>query len=111
MVGDAFRIAAFCNADNLFWCLKSLLLYNLEVSDDVDCCLRSNEGKLVKLFSLKELVGDLDDAFLAVKLAGEVDSDGDLAFYTSEVQKIKCLIYVFRRDVVQYGTVLQCAYY
>ena len=111
MVGDTFRIAAFCNAYNLFRSLKRLLLYYLEISDDVDCCLRSDEGELVELFGLKELIGDLDDALFAVKLAGKVDTDGDLALQAFEVEKIKCLIYVFSRDVVQYGTVFQCANY
>ena len=53
----------------------------------------------------------LDDSLLALYLAGKVDSYGDLILYAFEIEEIKGFIYVFRRYVVQNGTVFQCAYY
>ena len=54
MVGDAFRIAAFCYSYNLLRSLKSHLLDYLEVSDDIDCCLRCDQCELVQLFKQAE---------------------------------------------------------
>ena len=46
-----------------------------------------------------------------MSLARKVDTDGNLIFNTLEVKDAECLIYVFCRNVVQNGTVFQCAYY
>ena len=111
MVGHALRILASCYAYDLFWSLKLLLLHYLEVADDVHCSLWGDERKLVQFLVFEEFVGYLDDALLAVDLAGEVDADCDLAFNVLQSEKVECLIYILRRDVVKYSTVLQCAYY
>ena len=111
MIGHAFRVSALCYADYFRRSLQLFLLDDLEVTDDVHGCLRGYERELAKLLVFEEPVGYLDDALPALRLAGEVDSDCDLALYVLESEEVKCLIYIFRRDVVQYGTVLQCAYY
>ena len=111
VVGHALRVLAFCDADDLLRSLELLLLHYLEVADHVDCRIRGDQRELVELLVFKEDVGDLDDALLAMDLAGEVDADRDLALDVLQVKEVQCLIYVFCRDVVQYGTVLQCAYY
>ena len=111
MVGDAFWIAALCDAYDLLRQLKLLLLHHLEVADDVDGCVRSYEGELVQFLILEELVFNLDDSLAALSLAVEVDSNGDLVLDALEVEQIESPVYVFGRNVVQYGTVLQCAYY
>jgi hypothetical protein len=90
---------------------KFLLLYDLEVADYVYGSFRSDQGELVELLVLEELVGDLDDALLSEELACKVDSYRDLAFDSFEVEDVQCLVYVFSRYMVQYGTILQCAYY
>ena len=79
MVGHAFRIPALCDADDFRRCLQLLLLDDLEVTDDVHGCLRGYERELAKLLVFEEPVCYLDDAFPALRLAGEVDSYGDLA--------------------------------
>ena len=111
MICHTFRISALRDAHDLFRHDQSLLFDDLEISDDIYGRLRGDEGELVKFVSLKELVSDLDDAFLAVNLAGKIDTYCDLAFYSLEIQDIQCLIYIFSGYMVQYGTILQCAYY
>ena len=111
MVGHAFRVLAFGNSDDFMRHDQLFLLYNLEALDDIDCGFWGDQCEFVEFFVSEEHIGYLDDTFLAIDLAGEVDTDGDLALYAFEVKDIECLIYVFRRDVVQYGTVFLCAYY
>ena len=111
MVGDALRVLAFCDSDNLVRHLEHLLLHDLEITDYVDRRLRCYEGKLVELVVLEELVGNLYDALASVKLARKVDAYGDLVLYTLEIEDVQSLVYVFGRDMVQYGAILQCAYY
>ena len=111
MVCHTFRISALCDTYNFLRHDQSLLLYDLEVLYDIHGCLWRYESELVQFVILKELVSDLDDALLAMNLAGKVDTYCDLAFYTLEVEDIKCLIYIFSGYMVQYGTILQCAYY
>ena len=111
MVRHTFRIAAFGDAMDLFRHDQLLLLHYLEVADDVDCGFRRDEGELVELLVFKELVLDLDDALLSEELAGKVDADGDLVFNTFQVEYVQCLVYIFSGYMVQYGTILQCAYY
>ena len=111
MVGYAFRVFAFCDANDFMWHYQLFLLDYFEALDYIDCSLWGDKCEFVEFFVSEEHIGYLDDTFLAIDLAGEVDTDGDLALYAFEVKDIECLIYVFRRDVVQYGTVFQCAYY
>ena len=111
MVGHALRVLALGDSDYFCGSCKLLLLNYLEVTDDVDCRIWCYQRELIQFFVLEEYVGNLDDALLAVDLAGEVDADCDLAFDILQIEEVKCLLYVFSRDVVQYGTVLQCAYY
>ena len=111
MVGHAFRIAAFCDAYYFLRHGELLLLHHLEVSDDVHGSLRCYEGKLVELLVLEELVLYLVDTLASLSLAVEVDSYGDLVPDALEVKQVQGLIYVFRRNMVQYGAVFQCAYY
>ena len=111
VVSHTFRILAFCDSADLLWHHKFLLFHYLEVANHVDSSFWCNQGQLVELVVLKELVGDLDYSLASVKFAGEVDADGDLILYSFEVKDIESLIYIFRRDMVQYGTILQCAYY
>ena len=111
MVGYAFRIAALCYTYHFLRHLYLLFLDYLEIADYVDGCIRCDQGKLVELFVCKELVCNLYDALLAVDLAREVGSDCDLVLYALEVKDVKSLVYVFCRNVVQYGSVFQCAYY
>ena len=111
MIGDAFRIATLGYAYNFSRHLKLLLLHNLEVAYDVDGSIRSYEGKLVEFVSLEELVFHLDDTLFSMDLAGEIDSYGYLILDAFEIEEVESLIYIFRRDVVEYRTVLQCAYY
>ena len=111
MVGNTFRIAAFGDTVYFFRHHELLLLHNLEVADHVDRSLRGYESQLVELLVLEELVRDLDDAFPALRLAGEVDSDCDLVPDAFEVEDIQGLIYIFSGYMVQYGTILQSAYY
>ena len=106
-----FRIHASCYSDDFLRHINLLFLDHLEVADHIYCSIRSEKGKFVELVVLKELVLDLDDAFLSVSLARKVDTDGNLIFNTLEVKDAECLIYVFRRNMVQNGTVFQCAYY
>ncbi len=87
------------------------LLNHLEVADDVDRSLRSDEGELVEVIVLEELVLDLDDALLAEEFACEVDTYCNLVLDALEVEDVECLIYVFSGYMVQNGTILQCAYY
>ena len=111
MVGDALRIAALDDAYNFLRKLEVLLLHNLEVADDIHSCIRSNEGKLAEFLILEESVLDLDDTLAALSLAVQVDSDGDLILDAFEVQEIESPIYIFRRYMVQYGSILQRANY
>ena len=111
MIGDALRVLAFCDSYNLVRHLEHLLLHDLEITDYVHCRLRGDESKLVELVVLEELVGDLDDALASVELARKVDTYGDLVLYTLEIEDVQGLVYVFGRDMVQYGAILQCAYY
>ena len=111
MVGHAFRIAAFCNACHFFRHHHLLLFYHLEVLDDIDSGVRCYESKSVELVIFEELVGDLDDSLSSVNLAVEVYTYRDLAFDTLEVEDVEGLIYVFCRNMVQYGTIFLCAYY
>ena len=111
VVGHAFRVLAFRDPYDLSRHDKLLLFHHLEVADDVHCRFRSYQSKLAQLLVLEELVGNLDDAFLSVDLAGKVDAYCDLAFHPLEVEDVQCLIYIFRRNMVQNGTVFQCAYY
>ena len=111
MIGHAFRVLAFCNAYDDLWHDDLFLFHYLEVTDYVDCGFRRDQSKFVQILILKEFVGNLDDALLAVDAAGEVCSDSDLAFDALEVKDVKSLIYVFSRDVVQNGTILPSAYY
>ena len=111
VVGHTLRVSALCDAYYLLWHFQLLLLYNLVAFDDVYSRVRGDEGKLVEFLVFKELVSNLDDALLAVYLAREVDSYGDLAFYSFQIKDVQCLVYVFSGYMVQYGTILQCAYY
>ena len=101
VVGHALRVLAFCDADDLLRSLELLLLHYLEVTDDIHCGIRCDQGQLVKFLVLEEYVGDLDDALLAMDLAGEVDADSDLALDILQIKEIQCLVYVFCRDVVR----------
>ena len=105
MVGHAFRIAASCDSDHLRRHFKLLLLHYLEVAYDVYGRIRGDEGKLVEFIIFEELVFDLDDSLLSVHLAGEVYTDGDLVLDTFQVEKVEGLVYIFRRNVVEYRTV------
>ena len=111
MIGDAFRVAALCDAYHFLRKLKLLFLNYLEIADDVDGCMRRDEGELSKLFILEESVFNLDDSLAPLGLAVEVDSDGDLILDAFEVQKVESSIYVFCRNMVQYGSILQRANY
>ena len=111
VVCNALRVHALCNTNDLLRELNLLLLHYLEIADYIDSSLWCEEGKLVEFFIFKELVGNLDDALLAVLLAGKVDTDGDLVLDSFETKDSEGLIYIFSRNMVQYGTVFQCADY
>ena len=111
VVGHTLRIAALCHADYFLRHHELLLLDHLEVPDDVHCRLGSDEGEFVQFVILEELVLDLDDSLFALSLARKVDSYSDLVLDTLEVEDLQCLVYVFSGYMVQYGTILQCAYY
>ena len=111
MVCYAFRIFAFCDANDLLRHYEALLLDHLEVADHIYSGFWSDQCKFVELFVFEEFVSDLDDSLLAIYLAGEIDAYGDLALYTLKIEDVQCLIYVFSGYMVQYGTILQCAYY
>ena len=111
VICHALRILALCNTYYFRWSFEFLLFYNLEVADLVDSCFRGDKSQFVELFVLKELICYFDDAFLAVNLASQIDADCNLTFNSLKIKKIKGFIYVFSRDMVQYSTILQCAYY
>ncbi len=111
VIGHAFRIAALYDAHDFLRDGEFLLLHDLEVADHIDSCIRSDECQSVQLLILEELVGNLDDSLLAMYFAGEVDTYGDLVLYFLQVKDVQCLIYVFSGYMVQYGTILQSAYY
>ena len=91
MVGHALRILAFRYSYDLRRSFKSLLFSDLEVPDDIDCRLWSYQCKFVQVLVLEELVSNLDDALVAVKLACKVDTYCDLVFYTLEIKDVQCL--------------------
>ncbi len=111
MVCNAFRVAAFSHAVDFLRHHQLLLLDNLEVTDDVYRGLGGDEGELVQFLVFEELVGDLDDSLLAEEFACEVDTYGYLVLDSFEVEDVEGFIYVFSGYMVQYGTILQCAYY
>ena len=111
MVGDALRVTALCDAYHLLRKFKLFLLHHLEIADDIDCGMRSDEGELSKLIILEESSFDLDDSLASLSLAVEVDSDGDLILDAFEVQQIESPIYVFCGNMVQYGSIFQCTDY
>ena len=111
MVCYALRISALCDSMYLLRHYQLLLLHDLEIADYVYRRLRGDEGELVELLVLEELVSNLYDSLLSEELAGKVDTYGDLAFYTFEVEDVEGLVYVFSGYVVQNGTILQCADY
>ena len=111
MVCHALRISALSQSYNFLRHFELLLFNYLEVPYDIHRSIRRNECQLVELVILEELISNLDDAFLSMDLADKIDSYCDLAFYSLEVQDIQCLIYIFSGYMVQYGTILQCAYY
>ena len=82
MVCYALRVFAFCDSYDFLRHHEALLLDNLEVADYIDCGLRRDQCEFVELFVLEEFIGNLDDALLAIDLAGKIDSYGNLAFYT-----------------------------
>lgn len=91
---------------------KFLLFHDLEITDNVYCRFWSDQGKLVQLFVLKELVGDFYDALSSVQFAGEVYPYCNLVlcavFY---IQYVKCLVHTVRRDVVYYCPVFKRTYF
>ena len=111
MVRNTLRVPAFCNAVDFFWHYQLLFFHYLEVTYDVDCSLRCYECELVQLFIFEELVLDLDNTLFTEELAGKVDTDGDLILYALEIEDVQSLIYVFSGYMVEYRTILQCAYY
>ena len=111
VVSHTFRIHTFCDAYNLIRQLNLLLFYDLEVADDVHSCFRCKESELVELVIFEELVCNLDDALLSAVLAVEVDTYSNLVLDALEIEDAESLIYVLRRNVVQNGTVFQCADY
>ncbi len=111
MVCDAFRVAAFRDAVDFLRHHELPFLDDLEVADDVDCRLRGDEGELVEVLVLEELVLNLDDALLSEEFAGEVDAYRDLVPDALEVEYVEGLVYVFSGYMVQNGTILQGAYY
>ena len=78
MIGNTFRVSALGNTNYLCRHGQLLLLHHLEVAYHIDSRLRSDQSKLVEFLILEEFVFDLDDAFLSLSLAGEVDTYGDL---------------------------------
>ena len=84
MIGNALRISAFCNSDDFLRHDKSLLFNDLEITDHIDCGLRSDQSKFVQFVILEELVGDLYYSLFAIQFAGEVDADGDLTLDPAE---------------------------
>ena len=111
VVCHTFRISALSDTKDLLRQFHFLLFHNLEVADYVDCSFRSKEGKFVELIVLKEHICYLDDSLLSVLLAVKVNADSDLVLDSFEIEDVESLIYILRRNVVQYGTVFQCAYY
>ncbi len=111
MVRHALRVAALRHPVDLLRHDKFPLFHHLEVADDVDGRLRGYEGQLVKVLVLEELVLNLDDTLLPEEFAGEVYTDGNLVLDSLEIEYVEGLVYVFSGYMVQYGTILQCAYY
>ena len=52
VVGHAFRVLAFCDADDLLRSLELLLLHYLEVTDDIHCGIRCDQSQLVKFLGV-----------------------------------------------------------
>ena len=111
MVGDALRVTALCNSYNLLRQFKLFLFYHFEIADDIDSGMGCDKGELSEFVILEESSFDLDDSLASLSLAVEVDSDGDLILDAFEVQEVESPIYVFCGNMVQYGSILQCADY
>ena len=111
MVGDALRIAALGNSYNLLREFKFLFLNHFEIADDIDSGMRCDKGELSEFVILEESSFDLDDSLASLSLAVEVDTDGDLILDAFEVQQIESSVYVFCGNMVQYGSIFQCADY
>ena len=75
LVGDAVRVEALHDMLDALGDGHGLLFDDLEVLDLDDGGSRGNKGNLVHVFGSKVLVGDFDEAFLAVFLALHIGAE------------------------------------
>ena len=78
--------------------------------DDIQLYVGSHHGNAVDFIVCEELVGNLNDAFLAQLLALEVETDGDVIAHLLQTEEGYHGEKLFGGYVVDDGTVLQCGY-
>ena len=80
VVGDALRVHAACNVENLLRNVHLPLLDNFVILYDIEFCVRCHKGDFVNLNVFEKLVGDFDDGFAAQLLAWQIIAESYLTF-------------------------------
>lgn len=106
VVGDAFRIAAFYDADEFLRQLQNHFLAHLVILDDVDLRGGGSDSDFVHLRLGEVFVSHLDDGLLSQTFALQVVAEGHLVVDVLQSEDGDHLEQLLGRYVVDDGTIL-----
>lgn len=110
VVGDALRIVALDNAEQVLWEFDGLLLNNLVVANDAKSDIGCDNCQLIELVIREESVGNLDDTLSAHAFAAQVEANGHLTRQLFEVEETDNREDARTGDMIDDGAVLYGGY-